>query len=110
MLNKKQFLYHEGHISARENIRSDGLRAFVPYNAPDLPKGVYMAPLSHSEYGSSMNDATHFGWDRWRVDVTGMELQTDSSQPGVTKFSPADIPPERIRLAKRADPNWERNI
>jgi hypothetical protein len=104
------FLYHEAHLNDRESIRSSGLRAAVPYNASDLPKGVYMAPLSHSEYGSSMNDASHFGYDRWRVDVRGLDLQTDTSQPTASKFSAEDISPDRIRLVKKGHPNWEKHI
>ena len=109
-VNKRQFLYHESHLQSRESIRSQGLRAAVPYAASDLPKGVYMAPLSHSEYGSSMNDASHFGYDRWRVNVTGLDLQTDTSQPSATKFHPGDIPPDRIKLVKKGHPDWERHI
>jgi hypothetical protein len=110
VLHPKQFLYHESHLLDRESIRSKGLRASVPENASDLPKGVYMAPLSHSEYGSSMNDASHFGYDRWRVNVSGLDLQTDTSQPSVTKFHPADIPPDRIRLVRKGHPNWKQHI
>lgn len=110
MLNPRQFLYHESHLNDRDSIRSEGLRAFVPYNAHDLPKGVYMAPLSHSEYGSSMHDASHYGYDRWRVDVTGLDLQTDESQPTASKFSPDNIPADRIRLVKKGHPDWQRHI
>jgi hypothetical protein len=110
VLHPQQFLYHESHLNDRESIRSTGLRPSVPYMASDLPKGVYMAPLSHSEYGSSMNDASHFGYDRWRVNVTGMDLKTDESQPSATKFSPEHIPPDRIRLVKKGHPNWEKHI
>ena len=109
-LQPKQFLYHESHLNDRESIRSSGLRAAVPYAASDLPKGVYMAPLSHSEYGSSMNEASHFGYDRWRVNVTGLDLQVDKSQPTATKFHPGDIPAERVKLVKKGHPNWERHI
>ena len=109
-LQKRQFLYHESHLNDRESIQTTGLRASVPYNAGDLPKGVYMAPLSHSEYGSSMNDASHFGYDRWRVNVTGLDLQVDKSQPSATKFHPGDIPPDRLRLVKKGHPNWEAHI
>ena len=109
-VSKPQFLYHEAHINDRESIRSQGLLPHVPYNASDLPKGVYMAPLSHSEYGSSMNDASHFGYDRWRVNVTDLDLHVDESQKSVTKYHPDAIPPERIRLVKRGSPDWERNI
>jgi len=106
----KQFLYHESHLVNREKIREQGLRPFVPYMASDLPKGVYMAPLSHSEYSSSMNDASHYGNDRWRVDVTGLDLHTDESQPTATKYHPETIPPERLRLVKKGHPNWEKHI
>lgn len=109
-VSPKQFLYHESHLTDRESIRSTGLRASVPYNASDLPKGVYMAPLSHSEYGSSMNDASHFGYDRWRVNVSGLDLQTDSSQPTASKFHPDDITPDRIQLVKKGHPDWQRHL
>ena len=109
-LSRSQFLYHESHLSNRESIRQTGLRPATPYMASDLPKGVYMAPLSHSEYGSSMNDASHFGYDRWRVNVTGLDLHTDESQPSATKFSPGHIPADRIRLVKKGHPNWEAHI
>jgi len=109
-LSGRQFLYHESHLSARESIRSEGLRPAVPYAASNLPKGVYMAPLSHSEYSSSMNDASHFGYDRWRVDVTGLDLHVDKSQPSVTKFHPEHVHPSRLRLVKKGHPDWERHI
>lgn len=109
-VSPKQFLYHESHRNYRESIRSEGLRPAVPYAASDLPKGVYMAPLSHSEYSSSMNDASHFGYDRWRVNVTGLDLQVDKSQPSQTRFSPEHIPPDRIKLVKKGHPNWEAHI
>jgi hypothetical protein len=109
-ISKKQFLYHESHLNNRESIRSQGLRPAVPYMASDLPGGVYMAPLSHSEYGSSMHTASHYGNDRWRVNVTGLDLRTDQSQPTATKFSPEHIGPERIKLVKKGNPNWEANI
>lgn len=109
-LHPKQFLYHEAPIKARDSIRSSGLRASVPWNASDLPKGVYMAPLSHSEYGSSMHDASHYGYDRWRVDVSGIDLHVDTSQPRATKFHPGDVEPSRLRLAKKGHPNWEQHI
>jgi hypothetical protein len=105
-----QFLYHESHLNDRESIRRTGLRPAVPYAASDLPKGVYMAPLSHSEYGSSMHDASHYGYDRWRVNVADLDLQTDASQPTATKFHAGEIPPERIRLVKKGHPNWEKHI
>jgi len=109
-LNPVQFLYHEAHLLDRESIRVSGLRAQVPENASDLPKGVYMAPLTHSEYGSSMNDASHFGYDRWRVNVTGLDLQVDSSQPTQTKFHADNISPDRLKLAKKGHPNWQKHI
>jgi hypothetical protein len=109
-VSPKQFLYHESHITVRDKVRSEGLKPAVPYNASDLPSGVYLAPLSHSEYSSSMHDATHYGHDRWRVDVTGLDLHTDSSQPSASKFHPGQIPPERLKLAKKGHPNWERHI
>lgn len=109
-VNGKQFLYHESHRNYRESIREQGLRPAVPYAASDLPKGVYMAPLSHSEYSSSMNDASHFGYDRWRVNVSGLDLQVDKSQPSATKFHSETIPPARLRLVKKGSPDWERNI
>jgi hypothetical protein len=109
-LHPKQFLYHESHLSNRESIRQGGLRPAVPYAASDLPSGVYMAPLSHSEYGSSMHEASHYGYDRWRVNVSGLNLQTDKSQPSATKFHPEHIPPERIKLVKKGHPNWEKHI
>lgn len=105
-----KYLYHEAHLKDRDSIRETGLGAAVPYAASDLPKGVYMAPLSHSEYGSSMNDASHFGYDRWRVNVSDLDLQVDRSQPTATRFHPNDIPPDRIKLVKRGSPNWEKNI
>jgi len=109
-LSAPQFLYHESHLQNRESIREGGLRPAVPYMASHLPKGVYMAPRSHSEYGSSMNDASHFGYDRWRVNVSGLDLHTDESQPSATKFHPDAIPADRIKLVKKGHPNWERHI
>jgi hypothetical protein len=109
-VSPKQFMYHESHLSNRESIQSRGLQAQVPYNASDLPAGVYLSPHNQSEYGSSMNDAPHFGYDRWRVDVTGLDLQVDKSQPTSTRFSPEHIPAERIKLAKKGHPNWKKHI
>ena len=103
-------MYHESHLNDRESIRREGLRASVPYHASDLPKGVYMSPHDVSEYGSSMNPSSHFGYDRWRVDVRGMDLQTDASQPTYTRFSPENVPPERVKLVKKGHPNWEAHI
>ena len=82
----------------------------MPWNANDLPKGVYMSPSNASEYSSSMHDASHYGYDRWRVNVSGLDLQVDESQPTSTKFHPEHIGPERIRLVKKAHPNWRAHI
>ena len=109
-LHPKQFMYHESHLNDRESIRSQGLRPATPYAASDLPSGVYMSPHGVSEYSSSMHDASHYGYDRWRVDVTGLNLQTDTSQPTHTRFSPEHIGPERIKLAKKGHPDWKRHI
>jgi hypothetical protein len=109
-VNKQQFMYHESHLNDRESIRREGLRPATPYAASDLPAGVYMSPHHVSEYSSSMNPASHFGYDRWRVNVTGLDLQTDVSQPTHTKFSPEHIPPERIKLVKKGHPNWKKHI
>jgi hypothetical protein len=109
-LSGRQFLYHESHLNDRESIREQGLRASVPYNAGDLPKGVYMSPHGVSEYGSSMNDSSHFGYDRWRVNVTGLDLHVDESQPSSTKFHAGDVHPSRIRLVKKGHPNWQKHI
>ena len=109
-VNKKQFMYHESHITVRDKVREQGLQPFVPFNASNLPAGVYLSPHGMSEYGSSMHDAPHYGHDRWRVDVTGLDLKVDESQPTHTRYSPEAIPPERLRLAKKGHPNWQRHI
>ncbi len=105
-----QFMYHESHLNDRESIRSQGLRPATPYAASDLPSGVYLSPAHASEYSSSMHDASHYGYDRWRVNVTGLQLHTDESQPSTTKFSPEHIHPSRLRLAKKGHPDWKRHI
>ena len=105
-----QFLYHEAHLNDRESIRSGGLRPATPYAASDLPSGVYMSPHGVSEYSSSMNDSSHFGYDRWRVNVTGLDLKVDASQPTHTRFSSEHIGSDRIKLVKKGHPNWEKNI
>jgi hypothetical protein len=109
-VNGKQFMYHESHLNDRESIRSQGLRAATPYAASDLPKGVYMSPHGVSEYSSSMNDSSHFGYDRWRVNVSGMDLHVDSSQPTYTRYSSEGISPDRLKLVKKGHPNWEAHI
>lgn len=42
---RPKYLYHEAHRNDRESIRSEGLRAQVPHDARDLPRGVYLSPL-----------------------------------------------------------------
>lgn len=114
-LSPQQFkhLYHEAHLNDRESIRSQGLRAGKEWSfgtGEKVPGGVYLSPPNRSEYGSSMHDSSHFGYDRWRVNVQGLDIQHDPTQPNSALYHPSDITPDRIRLVKRGDPNWERNI
>jgi hypothetical protein len=117
-LNPEQFkeskyLYHESHLQNRESIQSTGLQPGAgqeSYSGPNAPKGVYMSPHRYSEYGSSMHDASHYGYDRWRVNVEGLPLHTDPTQPKSAVFHPGEIPPERLKIAKKGHPDWRRHI
>ena len=108
-----RFLYHEAHLKDRESIREQGLRAGKEWSfgtGEVVPSGVYLSRHGSSEYGSSMHDSSHFGYDRWRVNVQGLDVRPDPTQPNSALYHPASIPPERVKLVKRGDPNWERNI
>jgi hypothetical protein len=109
-----QFLYHEASVSDRDSIRSEGLRPGKAWKLwgedVEMPAGVYMSPHGHSEFSSSMHDATHYGYDRWRVDVSGLDLEPDPTKPDTASLSRASIPPDRIKLAKKAHPNWKQHI
>lgn len=114
-LQSRQFLYHEAHLNNRESIRRSGLRpgkAWMSYDGSEeiAPAGVYMSPHGFSEYSSSMHDSSHFGYDRWRVDVTGLPVHADPTQPKSARYTPGPVPPDRLRLVKKGSPNWERNI
>lgn len=111
-----QFLYHEAPVRDRDSIRSGGLRAGSPgsigykENARTIPAGVYLSPHGYSEYGSSMHDASHYGYDRWRVDVSGLPIHHDDFGSEGSKYTPESITPDRIKLAKKAHPNWREHI
>lgn len=113
-LSKRQFLYHESPAKHRESIRASGLRPSNPgtlgygENVKTFPTGVYMSPHGQSEYSSSMRDASEFGYDRWRVDVTGLPVHADPSQSNEAHYTPEAVHPSRLRLAKKGDPDWER--
>jgi hypothetical protein len=114
-LNPRQFkfLYHEAHLKDRESIRSTGLRAGKEWSfstGEKVPGGVYLSPHGSSEYGSSMHDSSHFGYDRWRVNVQGLDIQQDPTQPNSALYHSSDIPVDRIKLVKRGHPNWEKHI
>lgn len=112
-LSPRQFLYHEAHLNDRESIRSGGLRPGKEWSfgtGEVVPAGVYLSPHGYSEYGSSMNDSSHFGYDKWRADVSGLDVRTDLTQPGSAHYTPETIPPERLRLVKKGSPDWQRNI
>lgn len=111
-----QFLYHEAPLRERESIRRQGLRPAKEWtlghgeHAQTVPAGVYMSPHGGSEYGSSMHDSSHYGYDRWRVNVTGLNVQADPTQPNSAHYTPEHVPPDRIKLAKKGHPDWERHI
>lgn len=112
-LNKQQYLYHESHLRNRESIRSTGLRAGKEWsfgNGEVVPAGVYLSPHGNSEYGSSMNDSSHFGYDKWRVNVTGLNVQHDPTQPNSARYVPENVPADRVKLVKKGHPNWEKHI
>lgn len=112
-LNKKQFLYHESHLSNRESIRTQGLKPGKEWafgTGEVVPSGVYMSPSKYSEYGSSVSPSSHFGYDRWRVDVTGLAVHTDPTQKSSAHYTSEHVPPERLTLAKKGHPNWEKHI
>lgn len=108
-----KFLYHEAHLKDRDSIRETGLRAGKEWSfstGEKVPSGVYMSRPGVSEYGSSMNDSSHFGYDRWRVNVQGLDVRSDPTQPNSAHYHPGDITLDRIKLVKRGSPNWEKNI
>jgi hypothetical protein len=111
-----QFLYHEAPSRERESIRSGGLRPAKEWtlghgeHTQTVPSGVYMSRHGGSEYGSSMHDSSHYGYDRWRVNVTDLPVHADPTQPNSAHYTPEHVPPERIKLAKKAHPNWEQHI
>jgi hypothetical protein len=118
-LSNQQFkyLYHEAPGSVRESIRSKGLiphKPFTPQVGEDVyPHGVYMSTPKGSEYGSGVpgHDAPYFGYDRWRVNVAGLNVERDPDPLHTTSFMVKDqIPPERLTLAKKAHPDWEKHI
>jgi hypothetical protein len=119
MLNPQQFgkyLYHEAHLLDRGSIRASGLiphKPFTPQIGDDVyPKGVYLSTVRGSEYGSSMHDSSHYGYDRWRVNVEGLEGLQKYPDPGhlSSLYTPNAIEPSRLKLAKKGNPNWEKNI
>jgi hypothetical protein len=115
-VSPRQFLYHESPLENRESIRTQGLRPGPAWtlghgdHARTVPSGVYLSPHGSSEFGSSMNDSSWFGYDKWRVDVTGLNVQSDPTQPNSAHYVPDQVPPERVRLAKKGHPDWERHI
>jgi hypothetical protein len=116
-LSSRQFkhLYHEAHLNDRESIRDEGLRAnkpFTPQIGKDVyPHGVYLSTPQGSEYSSSMSHSSHFGYDRWRVNMEGLEYHKDPDPNHETSYYTAhSIPPERLTLVRKGSPDWERNI
>lgn len=113
-LDGQQFthLYHEAHLNDRDSIKEGGLRPGKPISmGKDMyPGGVYLSRSGDSEYSSSMNDASHFGYDRWRVDVRGLNVQSDPMQPNSAHYSADAIPADRIKIAKKGHPNWQKHI
>lgn len=111
--NKRQYLYHEAHLNDRDSIRTKGLLPGKQWSfgtGEVVPSGVYLSPHGNSEYGSSMHDSSHFGYDRWRADVTGLDVRADPTQSGGAHYTPDAIPPDRIKLAKKGHPNWMKHI
>jgi hypothetical protein len=115
-LNNRQFLYHETPLSNRDSIRERGLLPGKEWTlghgeyARTVPAGVYLSPAGSSEYGSSVRDSSWFGYDRWRADVSGLEVVHDPTQPNSAHYTPEAIPPERLQLVKKGHPDWERHI
>ena len=110
-----KYLYHESHLSNRESIRSGGLRAnkpFTPMIGEDVyPHAVYLSTPRGSEYGSSVHDSSHFGYDRWRVNVEGLPITRDPDTGHHTSWIHSDdIPADRLKLVKKGHPDWERHI
>lgn len=113
---QRQYLYHETPLTNRDSIRSRGLLPGKQWtlghgeHSQIVPSGVYLSPHGNSEYGSSMHDSSHYGYDRWRVDVTDLPVQHDPTQPNSAHFVPDAIPPERLALAKKGHPDWQKHI
>ena len=123
-LSKRQFLYHEAPLAARSSIQTQGLqpgKGHQKYNEPGeyhAPPGVYLSHASGSEYSSSMaqpgklkgpGTASHYGYDRWRVNTEGLDVKQDPSQRQ-SSYTEGPIPAHHLKLVAKADPNWERNI
>ena len=107
-----QFLYHHAPVQSRGSIKQQGLRTADPfdptihYDESYAPKGVYLMPLHHDDYGSALDHASH--GDVWRVNVEGLQHYPDpedqrNEEPGSVGFRYVehDIEPERLSIAKR---------
>lgn len=114
VLHPKQFLYHEAPAQSRESIRSEGLRPGKAWtlghgeHAKTVPAGVYLSPHGYSEYGSSMHDASAFGFDRWRANVANLPVHPDEFGSTGSLYTPEHIHPSRLQLVKKGDPDWEK--
>lgn len=113
----RRYLYHESPASERDSIRGQGLiphKPFTPRAGEDVyPKAVYLSEPHHSEYGSSWpgHDGPWFGYDRWRVDVSGLDVRRDPDPAHSSSWAHYDtIPPERLKLHKGAHPDWQSHL
>ena len=110
-LQPKQFMYHYSPVSNRGSIRQHGLKTSNPfddsvhYSPDDAPEGVYMGP--HARISPA---APRHGHDVWRVNTAGMETHHDPDDPDGSEYgdpyhyTPHNIPPERLSLAKGGHP------
>lgn len=96
-------LYHHSHASNRESIIQNGL--LTKYDQtnelgqPGVVGAIYLTTAPKTQQ-----------WiDCWAVDVTGLELTLDNTQPDRPEFPHEvwymcfeDIPPNRLRLYRQA--------
>jgi len=104
-----QFMYHHAPVTARGSIRVNGLQARSPFD-PSVhedesyaPTGVYLQPWRNDVAGRHATDTVKHGMDLWRVDTAGLHTEQDPDDQddyNGFRYSPHDIGPERISLAR----------
>jgi hypothetical protein len=109
-----RFLYHHAPGEVRSSIRRHGLLPHDPFDPEihedrgDAPEGVYMGDLKgegHSTVLGRHGPASR-GHDVWRVDTEGISriYPDPDDREGYWGFhyTPDRIPPENIKLVRKA--------